>query len=107
MYKRQVYTKVIRVYYYVNEERGIKVPIKEVEVDFSKRLKGKPTVVVKTNGKRVIISGDTYYVKDRLKELRFRWSSIDRVWWKETEEPETIVNELRDKLADVAEVMVE
>jgi hypothetical protein len=40
-------------------------------------------VKVKASGTRVYVLGDTYHVKDRLKEMKYRWDPNVKAWFKD------------------------
>ena len=34
-------------------------------------------------GSRIVVSGDTYHIKELLKQLKFKWDPLKQVWYNE------------------------
>ena len=59
----------------------------------------------KTRTGRLEVSGDTYKLKDRLKEIGLRWDPAQRVWYAHTKsEDDDYVDEYIAKLSEIADV---
>jgi hypothetical protein len=100
---RYKYIKTVRVFYY--RHGNIKVKLKEEELDFKKELIGKPRVIVRRVGQLVVVTGDTYHVKEQLKALGFKFDPSDKTWVSTASD--SLINEVRERLEQVAEVVVQ
>jgi len=91
------YVRVKVAYYYVNESKGVKVPVLRREIDFKKVRLTPYRLTLRVDGTRIVVSGDTYHVKYFLKEMRFRWDPVNRVWYKggDASEVPQIVEQLK------------
>lgn len=95
---RHRYTSLVRRYYYVNKEKGMKIPIEERTIETRRELVGKPVVHIELEEDRVIVVGDTYHIKERLKELGYKWDPLRKAWYKVTDDKESTASELQRKL---------
>ena len=60
----------------------------------------KPVLIVNKAESYLYLKGNTFLVKDKLKQLGFKWDKEDQVWYKEVEDAEGILNKLKE-FADV------
>jgi len=97
---RYKYITTYNVIYYVNREKNMKIEVFRFKIDEKKELADKPRLYVRKSNNVIEVSGDTYHVKEKLKELKFRWDSARRVWY-HTDENVLLY------LASFAEVVVE
>ena len=72
------------------------IPVAEDYARSETEMTGKPKLVIGKNGKAVTISGDTYYVKEKLKELHAKWSPFDNWWVIYDSDPKQIAEQLKD-----------
>jgi hypothetical protein len=79
------------------EHNGERIVLREKEVSKSKTVY---MVSVKLEGDKVVVSGDTYEVKDTLKKLGLRWDATRRAWIAPAALAEAVKVEL-EKLPDV------
>jgi len=76
--KYKAYHITYKVYYYVN--KNIKVELKRERVEISSELIGKPKIHVSGDDKKVIVTGDTFHIKEQLKSLGFKWEPLQKYW---------------------------
>jgi hypothetical protein len=73
--------RVKRVYVEVD---GEKIILSESEVGREVCV-DKLTVRIKATNGRVYVNGDTYHIKEQLKQLRYRWDPERKAWYKESD----------------------
>lgn len=84
------------------EVDGQKLYLKESEVRREVCVDRLAVKVLQRNG-RVYVLGDTYYVKDRLKEMKYRWNPNVKAWFKDSD-----VNKVVEELESIGvQVVVE
>ena len=106
---RYRYTKIIREYYYVHKDKGIKIKLREQEVDFKKELIAKPQITIRVEGTIIRIKGDTYHIREHLKNLRYRWDPALGVWYysaRDENEAKNMAEKTYTSLTAVAEVSI-
>jgi hypothetical protein len=79
------------------EHNGERIVLREKEVSKSKTVY---MVSVKVEGDKVVVSGDTYEVKDTLRKLGLRWDATRKAWIAPAAIAEAVRVEL-EKLPDV------
>ena len=60
----------------------IEMRLETIEVS-KEVIKNKLSVRIYKEGSRIVVSGDTYHIKELLKQLRFRWDPLKQVWYVE------------------------
>jgi len=93
---RQVSKDEIRSRIITKENGKYRYEIQQFYIEFNNRelivdevvLKKEPImekleVRVRVDGNRIVVSGDTFHVRDVLKALKFRWDWINKVWYTE------------------------
>ena len=95
------------VCYYVNKRLNIKTELERTKKNIESELIGKPqiTIVNYKGGKIIGAQGDTYYLRDQLKKLGFRWEGLGKVWVKQYASEDEI-NQVVKQLQELAEVKV-
>jgi len=95
------------VCYYVNTNLNIKVELERTKKEVESELVGKPqiTIVNYRAGKIIGAQGDTYYLRDELKRLGFKWDGLGKVWLKQYNSEDEI-NQVVKQLQELAEVKV-
>ena len=105
----------------LKDGKKMEVPIEKIHTKTESELTGKPVVEITAefrrmndNGKEVVAlvmhaAGDTYYVKENLKKLGFKWSGSS--WFRTIsgitmDEAEKTLKAVTDGLSNVAEVTV-
>jgi hypothetical protein len=71
--------RVKRVYVEID---GVKIVISESEVGREVCVNRLTLRVLQKNG-RVYVNGDTYHIKEKLKQLRYRWDPERKMWYKD------------------------
>jgi len=94
IYKYEIHETYVKVY----DKKHV---IKRERIYVGKELLSKPKVIIKKVNDTVYVRGDTYYVKDRLKELKMRYDSLYREWYGRVD-----LEEVVEALKDVAEIEV-
>jgi hypothetical protein len=56
-------------------------PAPAVEEKLEVKTRSGRTVYIKTKGDKIIVSGDTYHVKEELKKLGLKWDPMEKVWY--------------------------
>jgi hypothetical protein len=92
------FTTVKEIQYIINPINSEHIVINEKEI---KRVKRFYEVKVKVESDVTIVTGDTFEIKDVLKELRLRWDPVKKAWVGKV--PVEIV---REKLESIPEVVV-
>jgi translation elongation factor P/translation initiation factor 5A len=69
-----------RLYVVYNND---KIVIRETKIH-EELIREKLIVIVKVLGNRVVVHGDTYFIKDDLKKHGLRWDAESKVWYTET-----------------------
>ena len=102
--------KKIKNYYEVEyieitmkDGKKIEAPVEKKYVKTESELTGKPVVTLTILSTEIAASGDTYHVRDVLKQLGFKWNSGSKTW---TRPASSDINEIIQKLSEVAEVNV-
>ena len=74
--------RTYRVWYYAGPG-GVRVPLHSVQVGYERELTGRPWVRISYHpgASLVIVTGDTYYVRDVLKSHGLRWDPGLRHWY--------------------------
>jgi translation elongation factor P/translation initiation factor 5A len=72
------------------EYNGNKIILREVRI-WSELIKEKLVVRVSESNGRVLVYGDTYYIKDDLKKHGFRWDGWEKAWFTETMSKERVI----------------
>jgi hypothetical protein len=62
--------------------KDVEIRLETIEVS-KEVIKSKLAVRVYREGSRIVVSGDTYYIKEQLKQLRFKWDPLKQVWYNE------------------------
>ncbi|MEM4619447.1 MAG: hypothetical protein QW607_04465 [Desulfurococcaceae archaeon] len=63
----------------------------------------KPRVKIETMYGKIVITGETYDIRDKIKALGFRWEPVLKVWYKEIHS-NTDINDIVEKIREFAEV---
>jgi hypothetical protein len=92
-------TKRVKTYYYVNGD--LKIPLRSEYLGVETQLIGKPRVAIKRQDGKVLVTGDTYQIRDQLKALKFRWDPLSRAWY--IPELDEATMQKLSEVADVAE----
>jgi hypothetical protein len=64
-------------------------------------LIGKPRVAIRRQDGKVLVTGDTYQIRDQLKALKFRWDPLSRAWY--IPELDEATRQRLSEIADIAE----
>ncbi|MCI4409184.1 MAG: hypothetical protein JHC26_08840 [Thermofilum sp.] len=78
---------------------GKKVYIDEREVE-KVVIPEKLRVTLKKQNDRILVVGDTFHVKDKLKALGFKWDPLEKAWYTTSGDIETLKTKLEQKLGD-------
>jgi len=86
---------VYKAYYYIHGP--IRAMIRREYGGRRTELTGKPRVQVHIEGGKIVVSGDTFQIRQILKSLRFRWSHVYRVWYIDAQsEVEKIIEKIKE-----------
>jgi len=91
--------KRVKTYYYVNGD--LKIPLKSEYLGVETQLIGKPRVAIRRQDGKVLVTGDTYQIRDQLKALKFRWDPLSRAWY--IPELDEATRQRLSEIADIAE----
>jgi hypothetical protein len=61
----------------------------------SELIMEKLVIRVKADGDAVYVNGDTYFIKEQLKKLGFKWNPDAKVWFSTSTEVESVVEEIK------------
>jgi hypothetical protein len=92
------FTTVKEIYYIVNPINNERIVLGERNVE---RLKRFYEVKVEVKNGLTVVTGDTFNIKDVLKELKLKWDPAQRAWIGKTP-----VEVVREKLESIPEVVV-
>jgi len=85
--------------YYIEYSNGvIELERKPVSEDV---ILEKLSIRVKRAGGRVIVEGDTYHVKEVLKDHGFRWDASAKVWYRESADVDAVASAIRSRGVNV------
>jgi hypothetical protein len=90
------FTTVKEIYYVINPLNNERIILGEREI---KRIKRFYEVKIKVENGITIVTGDTFNVKDVLKELRLRWDPERKAWTGKT--PAELVKQRLESIPDV------
>jgi len=93
--------KRIKTYYYQNNAINVKIPLKSENVSVQTELISKPQIVVNKLSDRILITGDTYQIREKLKALGFKWDALKKAWYTENSDEKVQVLEKLNEVADV------
>lgn len=94
------YVKVFSDIYYIDNDSNMRILIERTLIREKKELIAKPKVSVKLIGDEVYVYGETFYIKEQLKVLGFKWDPVNKTW--KSTMPLSLAVEL---LRDIAEVI--
>ena len=83
--------------------KGQRILIAEQEISSEKVPTAKVNIVAKYEDGTLYLYGDTYYVKDKIKALKFSWDKMQKAWVKKTMKEEAV--KLIEKIKEFANVM--
>jgi hypothetical protein len=96
--KIEIVTSENDKYRYTIEKTYVVVDDKKIYVDEriinKEALIEKLSVQIRKGKDKIYVVGDTYHIKDRLKELKFRWDPNIKAWYKENTSIEEVKNEI-------------
>jgi cellobiose-specific phosphotransferase system component IIB len=92
---------VIKQKYYV-EVNGEKVYFAERELE-RELAPEKLKVIVRSDGRKVLVFGDTYPIKDKLKAMGARWDPINKIWFFSDADMGQIASKIRELGINVEE----
>lgn len=98
--KIEIEEKVNDKYKYTVEKTYVVVDDKKIYVD--ERIINKEVLIEKlsvkirkeSNSNKIYVIGDTYHIKDKLKQIGFRWDPNMKAWYKENTSVETVKDEI-------------
>lgn len=76
----QRYEYKIRVDRWVYVSDDLAMVVKQEDYVVEKKFIAKPKVIVKKENGSIVIIGDTYHIKEAIKQYGFKWDSIKRAW---------------------------
>ena len=100
---RNIY-EVTYIIIQLKDGRTVEAPVEKKYVKTESELIGKPVVTLTVLSNEIVATGDTYHVRDILKQLGFRWNSGSKTWTRPAAGSD--INEIIQKLSEKAEVNV-